>query len=136
MPSVMMNGERRSPAINPPLAAPMSAPVPTTAAAATQELCPAVSSLAPTTELKATAAPTLRSMPPLTMIMVMPTAPRATITVWVRMMAALRPVKRVGRASSLSASNPRTKIRPSSGPAVCRWRRQDAGRGATGVAIG
>ena len=77
----MMKGERRIPAMSPPLAAPMSAPVPMTAAAAIQELWPAVSILAPTTELKATAAPTLRSMPPLTMIIVMPIEPKATMTV-------------------------------------------------------
>jgi hypothetical protein len=51
-------------------------------------------------------------MPPLTMIRVMPNAPIATITVWVRMILKLPPVRKYGRTSLLSEKSPITNRRP------------------------
>jgi len=81
MPSVAMNGTTRSPVMSTPFASPTSPPASTAAAAAagTGQSAPIPS--AATTPLNAMVAPTDRSMPPLTMIIVIPIAPRATITV-------------------------------------------------------
>jgi hypothetical protein len=45
--------------------------------------------MAPTTLVKAMLDPTDKSMPPLTMIIVIPSAPIATITVWVKIVLKL-----------------------------------------------
>src|SRR5881628_414262 len=57
----------------------------------------ALSGVAPTTPDRATTEPTLKSMPPLTIIMVIPSAPMATITVCKRMILQLSPVKKCER---------------------------------------
>ncbi len=50
------------------------------------------------------------------MIIVMPSAPMATITVWIKMILKLAPVKRYGRTSELSEKSPSTSNRPKNGP--------------------
>ena len=84
-----MNGVIRSPAIAPPLSRPTKAPVATMAATATAAGWPCWISWAPTTLASAMTEPTERSMPPLTMISVIPKAPMPTMTVWVRMILKL-----------------------------------------------
>ena len=80
-----MKGIIRRPAIATPFRQPMTAPQATTAATTAAGFQPCWISSAPTTLVNAIVEPTLRSMPPLTMISVMPSAPIATITVCVRM---------------------------------------------------
>ena len=81
IPSVAMNGTTRRPVISRPLPRPTSPPATRAAAVATTGDHPAASPSAATTPVRAIAAPTERSIPPLIMISVMPIAPRATITV-------------------------------------------------------
>src|SRR5271170_2497309 len=52
------------------------------------------------------------------MMMVMPSAPMATITVWVNMILKLPPVYRYGRTSELSENRPSTRSRPKNGPST------------------
>src|SRR5580658_3468268 len=63
-------------------------------------------------------------MPPLTMIIVMPSAPRATMTVWIKMILKFPPVKRKGRTSELSEKRPSTRIRPKKGPRTFNARKR------------
>ena len=84
-----MKGVMRRPAMAAPLTRPMAPPVATTASSTATGPQPCWISRAPTTLVRATAEPTDRSMPPLTMIIVMPSAPMATITVWVKMILKL-----------------------------------------------
>ena len=60
---------------------PMALPASTVTMTAEAVPQPLFSSVAPSTLVNATTEPTLRSMPPLTMIMVMPSAPMLTMTV-------------------------------------------------------
>ena len=85
MPSVMMNGIIRRPAIAAPFRNPITAPAAMIASTTAAVGQPCWISSAPTTLVNAMLEPTLRSIPPLTMISVMPSAPIATITVCVRM---------------------------------------------------
>ena len=55
---------------------------------------PFTSDVAPTTLVRATTDPTLRSIPPLTMMMVIPNVPMATITVWVKMILKFAPLRK------------------------------------------
>ena len=81
MPSVTMNGIIRKPAIISPLIKPTRAPTPMVNPIAIAGEWPFKSEVAPTTLARATTEPTLKSIPPLTMIIVMPSAPMATMTV-------------------------------------------------------
>ena len=85
VPSVMMKGGSRSVAIIAPFNKPMRPPASTTAATAAIVPQPLRIIRAPTTLVNAMLDPTERSIPPLTMIIVMPSAPTATITVCVKM---------------------------------------------------
>ena len=112
----------RSAATRVPLIAPTSAP-----ARMVTAMTPVVphgsgnaSSRAPTTLVSATTEPTLRSMPPLTMISVMPSAPMATMTVWVKMILKLPPVRKTSRTSGLMEKMTTTKSRPRKGPKSVR----------------
>ena len=55
---------------------------------------PLTRAVAPTTLVSATIEPMLRSMPPLTIIIVIPNAPVATMTVCVRMILKFAPVRK------------------------------------------
>ena len=127
MPSVTMNGSMRNPAMMEPLSNPIAPPAAITAATAHAGWTPATSSRAPSTLVNATTDPTLRSMPPLTITSVMPSAPIATMTVCVRTTLKFAPVKMNGRASSLSASRPSTNIKPRNGPRTSSQRRRIPG---------
>jgi hypothetical protein len=79
VPSVMMKGVMRRPAMAAPLSRPISPPAATTASTTAGTGQPCWISNAPTTPQNAITNPTLRSMPPLTMISVIPSAPMATM---------------------------------------------------------
>src|SRR5258708_7802987 len=115
MPRVTMNGARRSPAIRAPLMAPAAAPVPTAMAMTSAGCRPALGGRAGGPALGGVPEPTLRSMPPEMMIMVMPQAPIATIAVWARMLrrlaldqkvscAALSPIARRNATRMMSSA--------------------------------
>ena len=74
--------------------------------------------------------PTERSMPPLTMIIVMPRAPIATMTVWVKIVLKLWYVRKNSRVSAGIENNAITTIRPRNGPA---WRRSFVRGGGIGI---
>ena len=84
-----MKGVMRSPAMAAPFTRPMAAPVPISARTVAAAFHPCWIRSAPTTPVSAMVEPTDRSMPPLTMIIVMPSAPTATMTVCVKMILKL-----------------------------------------------
>ena len=90
MPSVAMNGTTLRPVMRRPLPSPMSPPASTAAATASDGGQPAPIASAATTPVSAIVAPTDRSIPPLMMMSVIPIAPSATITVWVRTIRRLK----------------------------------------------
>jgi hypothetical protein len=94
MPRVMINGIMRSPPMANPLSNPIPAPTAIVNAAAAKAELLLTSAVAPTTLVSATTEPTLKSMPALTMIIVIPSVPIATITVWVKMILKFAPVKK------------------------------------------
>src|SRR5512137_2435972 len=83
MPMVTMNGTSRSRVTRPPLAIPTTPPVRTPRRTATSGAAPALTAYAAMTLDRAMLEAAERSMPPLMMINVMPSAPRATMTDWV-----------------------------------------------------
>ena len=84
-----MKGVIASPAIAEPLMRPMAPPEAITSATTAAVENPCLIRRAPTTLVRAMLEPTDRSMPPLTMMRVMPRAPTATITVWMKMILKL-----------------------------------------------
>src|SRR5437867_1352137 len=118
MPSVTMKGIIRKPAMISPLISPMPPATPIVSTIAVAGVKPFTSEVAPTTLDRATTEPTLKSMPPLTMIMVIPSAPIATITVCNRMILQLSPVKKCERTVGLSENRPMTSASPNTGPAA------------------
>ena len=80
-----MNGTTRSRVTSAAFHAPTSAPVATAAPMAHAGEPPSRSTTAVTTPARAMTDPTERSMPPLTMMKVIPMAPRPTMSVWARM---------------------------------------------------
>ena len=72
--------------------------------------------MAVTTPVRAMADPTDRSMPPLTMMSVMPMAPSATITVCATTMRKLRTERYCDGESVSSAKTAMTASRPRNGP--------------------
>ena len=94
MPSVTIKGIIRKPAMISPLISPMPPATAMVNAMAVTGAYPFTSEVAPTTLVKATTDPTLKSMPPLMMIMVIPSAPMATMTVCNRIILQLTPVKK------------------------------------------
>ena len=84
-----MKGGRASPAIRPPLTAPTAAPAATPASAATAAEPVAFMLRAVTTDAKAIAEPTERSIPPERITKVMPRAQTPTMTDCVRIVFAL-----------------------------------------------
>src|SRR5947208_10032317 len=131
MPSVTMNGIIRKPAMISPLISPTPPATAMVSRIAVAELKPFTSEVAPTTPDRATTDPTLKSMPPLTMIMVIPSAPMATITVCNRIILQLSPVKKWERTVGLSENRPMTSASPNTGPMAlssrARSRRSDRG---------
>ena len=89
MPSVTMNGTTRSFVIIAPLTIPITPPVATAARSASDGGHPAPMPSAVMTPVSAIVAPTDKSIPPLTMIIVIPIAPIAVITVCERTMRRL-----------------------------------------------
>ena len=122
-----MNGIIRSPPMTRPFSSPTKAPTVIVRPAATKAECPWTSAVAPTTLVNATTEPTLRSIPPLTMIIVIPSVPIATITVWVKMILKLSPLRKNGRTVGLSENKPMTSNKPRNGPRILRRRREAVG---------
>src|ERR1051325_6113752 len=116
MPRVTMKGIMRKTAMMRPLINPINPATAMVRAMAAPGPKPRTSEVAPTTPARATTEPTLKSMPPLTMIMVMPSAPMATITVCSRMILQLVPVKKVSRTVGLRENRPITSASPNTGP--------------------
>ena len=87
---------------------------------------PFVSTVAHTTLDSATAEPTLKSMPPLTMIIVMPSAPTPITAVWLNISTQLRHVKKYGRTSASSANSAITSASPSTGAATVKRPRRSS----------
>src|ERR1044071_241511 len=116
MPRVTMKGIMRKTAMMRPLINPITPATAMVRAMAAPGPKPRTSEVAPTTPARATTEPTLKSMPPLTMIMVMPSAPMATITVCSRMILQLVPVKKVSRTVGLRENRPITSASPNTGP--------------------
>jgi hypothetical protein len=81
IPSVTMNGTTRSTVIIAPLRTPMIPPAATAASRANDGAHPPPTPNAAITPVSAMIAPTERSIPPLTMITVIPIAPIAVMTV-------------------------------------------------------
>ncbi len=84
MPSVAMKGTTRRVVMARPLTIPTMPPATIPADNAAIGIHPSRSASAVTTLVRAMTAPTERSIPPLTMIMVIPMAPMATMTVCAR----------------------------------------------------
>src|SRR5262245_2661136 len=123
VPSVTTNGTIRSAPIAAPFTRPSAPPVAIAARMAANAGAPCDSDAAHTTLVSATAEPTDKSMPPLTMIIVMPSAPTAITAVWLPINTTLRHVKKYGRTSASSAKSASTNSRPSSGPPTATsWR--------------
>src|SRR6185312_9621293 len=122
IPRVTMKGIMLKPAMITPLTNPTAAPTPRVSAMATAAECPFTSVVAPTTLARATTEPTLKSIPPLTMIMVIPSAPMATITVCRRISLQLVPEKKCKRTSELRENRPITRRSPNTGPMELRRR--------------
>ena len=120
MPSVTMNGIMRNPAMTPPLNSPIIPPARIVSAPATQGGKFFTRRVAPSTLVSATIDPTLKSMPPLTMIMVIPSAPIETMTVWTKMILKLAPVRKYGRTSGTAQKIPMTSTKPKNGPSALR----------------
>ena len=104
MPSVTMNGIIRNAVMIPPFTKPTSPPTKMVAEITAKKPYPCSISFAVTTLASATTEPAHKSIPPLTITSVMPIAPIATITVCVRMVLKLPPLKKTGR-NSLSIAN-------------------------------
>ena len=115
MPSVTMNGIIRTVVMMPPLAKPTSPPISTVNASTATKPWPCSISLAVTTLHRATTDPALRSMPPLTITIVIPIAPMATMTVCVRMVLKLPPLKITDRNSLSIANSNSTTNSPTNG---------------------
>src|SRR5688572_28837897 len=115
MPRVAMNGITFRRVIASPLINPTSPPTSTPAATAVKGLYPSRNVTAVTTPVSAIAEPNNRSMPPLTMMIVMPIAPSATITVWASTMRRLRTDRYCAGASLISAKTAMTRISPNTG---------------------
>ena len=120
IPRVTMKGTILNPATILPLTAPMAPPARIVSRTTKAGGISRMRSVAATTLVKATTEPALRSMPPLMMIRVIPSAPVATIAVCVKIILALPPVKNTGRSSALSEKSPMTRTRPKSGPKALR----------------
>src|ERR1051326_276537 len=128
MPSVTMNGTIRSQPMTNPLIVPIPAPTAIVRPAAVAGEQPLASDVAPTTLVRATTEPTLKSIPPLTMMTVMPSAPMATITVWVKMILKFAPLRKYGRTVGLSENKPITSSKPRKGPRRLKSRFAGVGR--------
>ena len=115
IPSVTMNGIMRTVVMIPPLARPANPPVSTVNVSTAAKPCPCSISLAVTTLHNATTDPALRSMPPLTITIVIPIAPMATMTVCVRIILKLLPLKNSDRNSASSANSSSTTNSPANG---------------------
>ena len=116
MPNVTMKGIIRKPAMISPLMNPMPQATAMVSSIAVAGVKPFTSEVAPTTPDRATTEPTLKSMPPLTMIMVIPSEPMATITVCKRIILQLSPVKKWERTVGLSENRTMTSASPNTGP--------------------
>src|ERR1051325_2341364 len=119
-----MNGIIRSPPMIAPLRQPSSPPASTVAATTTTAPEPFKIITAPSTPVNAMTEPTLRSIPPLTMMSVMPSAAMATTTVCVTMILKLAGERKNSRTSALSENRPTTSSRPRNGPRALRTLRQ------------
>ena len=115
MPSVTMNGIMRNAVIMPPLAKPTSPPASTVSKSTTAKPWPCSISLAVTTLHSATTDPALKSIPPLTITSVIPIAPMATMTVCVRIILKLLPLKNSDRNSASIANSSSTTNSPTNG---------------------
>ena len=89
-----MNGSMRKPAMIEPLTKPIKPPAPTVSKTTSHGGTFFKASVAPSTPVSATTEPTLRSIPALTMIIVMPNPQIATMTVCVRMILKFAPVRK------------------------------------------
>src|SRR5512134_1662951 len=125
IPSVAMNGMTFNRVIARPFTTPMSPPDATPSRTAVSGAVPLLTASAVTTPVSAMADPTDRSMPPLTMIIVIPIAPSATITVCATTMRKLRTERYWDGDSVISAKMTITSTRPRNGPSrasTCRRR--------------
>jgi hypothetical protein len=116
MPSVAMNGMTFRRVMARPLATPMAPPAITPSSTDTIGDTPVRSASAVTTPVSAMAEPTDKSIPPLTMIIVMPMAPSATITVCATTIRKLRTERYWDGESVISAKIAMTSRRPRNGP--------------------
>ena len=115
IPSVTMNGIMRNAVMMPPLAKPTSPPASTVSVSTAVRPWPCSIILAVTTLHSATTDPALRSIPPLTITIVIPIAPMATMTVCVRIVLKLPPLKITERSSASNANNSSTTNSPTNG---------------------
>jgi len=117
IPSVTMNGGSRRPVTSPPIRPPQARPpatVATTAAAGDQ---PRARSDASVTVASAICAPTERSMPPLAITRVIPSAAVATTAVCSSMISRFAGVANCPGRSAVKRST--TTARPARGPSLC-----------------
>src|SRR5262249_29214438 len=117
IPSVTMNGMTRSAVIATPFTMPITPPAITEANTAIQGAQPAERPTAVITPVSAIAAPTERSMPPPTTIIVMPIAPTATMTDWESTMRRLNDERYRSGAPVSTVNASTTTARPITGPA-------------------
>ena len=118
VPSVAMNGITRSLVMNRPLMTPTTPPATTPSSTARSGLTPSRIAIAVTTPVSAITDPTDRSMPPLTMIIVMPMAPSATMTVCATTMRKLRTERYWSGESVRRAKMTMTATSPRNGPSL------------------
>src|SRR5207245_11165156 len=114
-------GTARKDVMSKPFARPTSPPASTAASIATPGGHPAATTSAATTPVNAIVAPTERSIPPETMMIVIPIAPRATITVCDRTMRKLNGDRY--RAGAVPVA-----VQPAHRPVADRDRRPEIGR--------
>src|SRR4030095_9987795 len=116
MPSVAMNGTTFKRVITNPLTVPTNPPTRIPATSATDGDSPDLIPSAVTTPVSAMVEPTARSIPPLIMIIVIPVAPMATMTVCERTMRRLFGDRKRAGVSINIEKMPITSSNPSNGP--------------------
>ena len=122
IPSVAMNGTTRKVVIASPLTRPTMPPTITPAARAASGGHPARRAKAQVTPVSATVEPGDKSMPPLTMMMVMPMAPMATMTVCASTMRRFAAERKRPGLSLIAAKMAMTRNKAKKGPNVCSQR--------------
>ena len=124
IPSVTMNGFCRRPATSEPFTQPTAAPARIAMNAAVSGVLPVFSDFATNTLHIATDEPTLRSIPPLTRMRIIPSAPTATMAVCVRFFFHAPPV--MNEFSPVNASSGCARIFANASvnatPSCCCWK--------------